>query len=90
MRAEGVDRDRLAKVDELFERYADLRPDLLGAIRVWTGADRYIEAAYFTSVADARAGERAEMPSEVQELMAEFHDLMEQCEFLDLAEPQLG
>ena len=36
---------------------AELRPDLIGGLRVWTGPDSMIEANYFTSEAAAREGE---------------------------------
>jgi len=90
MKSTGVDRGRVAQMDQAFERYASLRPDLLGSLRIWTGPDSCVEAAYFTSEAEARAGERAELPAEVQELMVEFQDLMQHTEYLDLTEPQLG
>jgi len=89
MKSTGVDRDRMGRLDEQFEKFAGLRPDLIGSFRVWTGADRCIEANYFTSEADARAGEQQELPAEVQALMSEFQDLMQNTEFLDLSDPQI-
>jgi hypothetical protein len=89
MKSQGVDRARTAKLDEQFQQFASLRPDLIGSIRVWTGADSCVEANYFTSEAEARAGESKEMPPEVQALMAEFGDLMQNTEFLDLTDPYL-
>jgi hypothetical protein len=72
-----------------FERFADLRPDLLGGLRVWTGPDRYVEAAYFCSEAAARAGEQVELPDDIQAMMAEYQEILANTEFLDLTEPQL-
>jgi hypothetical protein len=89
MKSTGVDRARMARLDEQFARFAELRPDLLGTFRVWTGPDRCIEANYFVSEADARAGEAKELPDEVQAMAAEFGDLMRNTEFLDLTDPQL-
>jgi len=89
MKSTGVDRDRMGRLDEQFEKFAGLRPDLIGSFRVWTGADRCIEANYFTSEADARAGEQQELPAEVQALLSEFQDLMQNTEFLDLSDPQI-
>jgi hypothetical protein len=89
MKVSGVDRARIERLDATFDELAALRPDLLGGLRVWTGPDRYIEAAYFSSEAEARAGEQAELPDAVQAMMAEFQQLMANTEFLDLTDPQL-
>lgn len=90
MKVAGVDRARVERLDREFQRFADLRPDLIGGLRVWTGPDRYIEANYFTSEAEARAGESAQLPEEVQALMGEFQEIVANTEFLDLTDPQLG
>jgi hypothetical protein len=88
MKSTGVDRAKVERMDEVFESYTHLRPDLLGGLRIWTGADSCVDVAYFTSEAEARAGEKAEMPDEVQELMGDFEG-MGDTEYLDLTEPQL-
>lgn len=58
---EGVVPDRAkAEATETPELEAQLRaarPDLLGGIRVWFDGGAYVEAAYFTSEAEARKGE---------------------------------
>jgi hypothetical protein len=85
MKVKGVDRAQAQHMDDLFEKLApDMRPDLLGSLRVWTSPDTYIEANYFTSEAEARAGEAKDMPPEAQELMAEFGEAMSGAEYLDL------
>jgi len=89
MKSRGVDRARLAKLDEAFEKFADARPDLIGSLRVWTGPDSVIEAAYFTSEAEARAGEKKPLPEDAQAMMAEFGDLMKDTDYFDLSEPDL-
>ena len=89
MKVHGVDRAQIERLDQTFDQFADLRPDLLGGLRVWTGPDRYIEAAYFTSEAEARAGEQAELPEDVQAMMAEFQEVMANTEYLDLVDPHL-
>lgn len=89
MKSRGVDRARMALLDKQIETVAAKRPDLLGAVRVWTGADSCVEVNYFTSEADARAGEKKELPAELQAMMAEFQDVMQNTEYLDLADPQL-
>lgn len=90
MKGRGVDRQRIAAMDRLFEEYmADFRPDLLGGLRVWTGPDTYVEAGYFTSEEEARIGERKDPPPELADLFIEFQDMMANVEFLDLPEPVL-
>ena len=66
-----------------------LRPDLLGGLRIWTGKDSCVDVAYFTSEAEAREGEKAEMPAELQEAMAGMEEGMGKIEYLDLTEPHL-
>ena len=90
MKDQGVDRARMHAADEQFEKHASsFRPDLLGGIRVWTSADTYIEAAYFTNEADAREGERKQPPAELADAMPDFEELMSNVEFIDLREPWL-
>lgn len=89
MKVNDVDRATVERLDGSFEKIAHLRPDLLGILRVWTGPGSYVEAAYFTSEAEARKGESAEMPDEVQAVMAEFAPIMAKTEFIDLPNPQL-
>ncbi|MGH9086383.1 MAG: hypothetical protein ACRDYW_13115 [Acidimicrobiales bacterium] len=88
MKSTGVDRAKVEEMDEVFESYTHLRPDILGGLRIWTGADACVDVAYFTSEAEARAGEKAEMPDEVKELMGDFEG-MGDTEYLDLTQPQL-
>jgi hypothetical protein len=89
MKVSGVDRAQVDRLDETFDQFSNLRPDLLGGLRVWTGPDRYVEAAYFRSEAEARAGEQAELPADVQALMGEFQEVMANTEYLDLTDPEL-
>jgi hypothetical protein len=89
MKTTGADRAKLEEMDKAFEPYTSARPDLLGGLRIWTGKDSCIDVAYFTSEAEAREGEKAEMPPEVQELMASMQEGMGQVEYFDLTEPQV-
>jgi hypothetical protein len=89
MKVSGVNRADVERLDEGFEQFADIRPDLLGGLRVWTAPDAYVEAAYFTSEAEARAGEQAELPEALQATMAEFQTILANTEFIDLSDPQL-
>lgn len=89
MRSSRVDRDRLHQMDETFEKHRGFRPDIIGGLRAWTGADSCTDVVYFTSEAEAREGERKEPPPELAAAMGEFRDLTSSVEFLDLHEPRL-
>lgn len=89
MKVAGVDRAKIEALDASLEKLADVRPDLLGGLRVWTGAARYTEVAYFTNEAEARAGEKAELSTEMAALMAGFEEVTANTEFIDLTDPQL-
>ena len=83
-------RGRMHAMDRVFEAAAgSFRPDLIGGLRVWTGPQTYIEIAYFTSEADARAGEKKEPPAELRDMMSEFEDVTRDVEFIDLEDPWL-
>ncbi|MCZ7528736.1 MAG: hypothetical protein M5U14_21615 [Acidimicrobiia bacterium] len=85
-----TDRSRLREVDasmaEVLPRH---RPDLIGAIRAWQPDGTAVEVAYFTSEAEARAGEGRERPDDVAAAFAEFQSLVPDMRFLDLGEPIL-
>jgi hypothetical protein len=88
MKFTGVDRNEVERMDAALEPFGAQRPDLLGGVRIWTGPDSCLDVAYFTSEAEARKGEQADMPEDVQKLMAEFSSLGEP-EYLDLTEPHI-
>jgi hypothetical protein len=84
-----ADRQRLTALDERVEAVLpDLRPDLLGSVRAWDG-DQYTEAAYFTSEAEARAGESQPPPEELAAAMSEWQDVMGPITYYDLPRPRL-
>jgi hypothetical protein len=90
MKVAGVDRAKVEQGDTQFEPLAaDLRPDLIGGLRVWTGRDSMIEANYFTSEAAAREGEKAPVPPEFAEGFSEFMAMMSKAEFVDFSDPYL-
>jgi hypothetical protein len=85
-----TDRARMAAMDTAFtEAAADIRPDVIGGIRVWTGGDAYVEAVYFTSEAEARANEAKELPAELQALFAEMGDIVGDVSYTDITDPWL-
>ena len=88
MKINGVDRQKLEELDGVFEKFAGERPDIIGGLRAWTGADSCVDVMYFTSQEEARKGESAEVPEELQKAMADFGS-MAQVEFIDLPNPQL-
>jgi hypothetical protein len=86
----SADRDRVHAMDAGFEDHApSFRPDLIGVLRVWTAPDTYVEAAYFTSEAEAREGEKKEAPAELAAQMGDFEELAANLEYLDLRDPWL-
>jgi hypothetical protein len=90
MKSSGVDRDKVHEMDRQFEEVAaQWRPDLIGSTRVWTGADRCIDVAYFTTEAAAREGEQKAPPPELAGQSADFEAMMANTEFLDLRQPWL-
>ena len=89
MKSRGVDRASLERMDEAFEPFAGARPDLLGGVRIWTGKDTCVDVAYFTSEAEARAGEKAEPPPELRQLMESMQHAMGDVDYLDLTHPQV-
>ncbi len=88
MKVSGVDRQRVDAADREFENIAPhVRPDLIGGIRVWTAPDGFVEANYFTSEDDARAGERKGPPPELGEGLKDFMAMMKDAEYFDFTEP---
>lgn len=83
-----ADRERLRELDSSAESMLpDLRPDLLGSVRAWSG-DEYTEAAYFTSEAEARAAEAQEPPPEFAAMMGDWQEAMGDVTYYDLTEPR--
>ena len=69
MRARVPDRQRLEAVEAAMgDRFAALRRDFLAGLRAWTGPNRLTVVDWFTSEADARAGEAIEIPADLGEL----------------------
>jgi hypothetical protein len=86
--ADGADRAVVKDLDAQFEKHATAwRPDLIGGVRVWTGARSTVEVNYFTSQAEARANESKDPPPELAELFSRYSEVMANTEFLDLPDP---
>lgn len=82
--------DRVRNLDRRSDDLmSDHRPDLIGGFTAWHGDGGFTTAAYFTSEAEARAGEQKERPAEVQQWFDEWNSLMGDVRFFDLKEPRL-
>ena len=85
-----ADRSRLAEFEaEWDDRLRAARPDLLGSLRIWLDDERCTVVAYFTSEADARAGESS-ADGELAEAMEAYRQVMDVDRFLDLPDPAVS
>jgi hypothetical protein len=87
-----ADRDTLvalaAETEEILNR---TRPDVIGGTVAWPGDGRFIQTIYFSSEAEARAGEKAEPASdEEREAWERMRGAMQPDRFLDLTDPWLN
>ena len=91
MQGRGSDPDRARELmGQDADRWAELRPDVIGSVAVGHEGGAYTMAMYFTSEAEAREGERKELPPELAAQMEEMSKLsIGQPEFFDLKEPWL-
>jgi hypothetical protein len=90
MEGHVTDRARAKALNEEAEPLlADERPDLIGSVTAYYGDGDYTEAAYFTSEAEARAGEQKEMAPAMAERFAEFQQLWQVDRYLDISDPWL-
>jgi hypothetical protein len=64
---------------------AEMRPDVIGGITAFAPDGRFYDITYFTSEAEAREGEKKELPAELQDAMSEFGNPIQ--EFIDLRDP---
>lgn len=70
--------------------WPSVRPDILGSLTVEHPDGEWTMVNYFTSEAEARAGERKEMPPEVAKAMEELQSLASgEPRYLDLTTPWL-
>jgi hypothetical protein len=91
MQGRGADADRARELmSQDPEKWASFRPDILGSVAVGFDGGAYATAIYFTSEADAREGERKEVPPGLAAQMEEMAKLnLGEPEFLDLKKPWL-
>jgi hypothetical protein len=91
MQGRGTDPDRVRELmSQDADKWAEFRPDILGSLAVGHDGGAYTMAIYFTSEADAREGERKELPAELTAQMEEMNKLsVGEPEFFDLTQPWL-
>jgi hypothetical protein len=78
-------------MDQDADKWAELRPDVIGSLAVGHDQGAYTMVMYFTSEAEAREGERKELPPELQAQMEEMNKLnIGEPEFFDLKRPILS
>jgi hypothetical protein len=89
MQGRGTDPDRVKQLmAEDSDKWAAFRPEMIGSVAVGHDGGAYTMVMYFTSEADAREGERKEVPAELQANMEEMNKLsIGQPEFFDLKQP---
>lgn len=69
---------------------SDFRPEIIGSVVAEHDSDAYTMAAYFTSEAEAREGERKQPPPELAATLEEMNALaVGDTEFFDLRDPWL-
>ena len=72
------------------DTWATFRPDVIGSLEALHDGGGYTMVLYFTSEADAREGERKEVPLELRATMEEMDKLtVEPPAFLDLRQPSM-
>ncbi|MFP5319446.1 MAG: hypothetical protein ACLGI2_14280 [Acidimicrobiia bacterium] len=88
MLARVADRATLERIEaELEEGFRRWRPDFLGGYRIWLPDGRVLALDYFSSEADARAGENSEPPPEVAEKFPQWLAQLSDTEWFDLPDP---
>jgi hypothetical protein len=91
MKGRGSDPERARELmAQDSEAWAAFRPEILGSLAVSFPGGAYTMALYFTSEAEAREGEKKELPENLKAQMDEMAALSEgEPEFFDLREPWL-
>jgi hypothetical protein len=92
MQGRGTDPDRARELmTQDSDKWAAFRPDMIGSVAVGHDGGAYTMVMYFTSEAEAREGERKEIPPELQANMEEMNKLsVGETEFFDLKQPMIS
>jgi hypothetical protein len=91
MQGRNTDPDRARQLmNQDADKWTALRPDVIGSVAIGHDGGAYTMVMYFTSEADAREGERKEVPPELRANMEEMEKLsVGETEFFDLKQPAL-
>ena len=90
MEGRVTDRDRAKRLEDRADPLlVEQRPDILGFETAYFGDDRFLEAIYFTSEAEAREGEQREIPESFASSFEEMQQVMQVEQYLDLRDPWL-
>jgi hypothetical protein len=84
------DVDAVLEMSKEFEKISPMRPDILGGTTAVASDGTMIDTNYFTTEAEARAGESQMMTPEVQQIMDRFGQLAGPVEFIDLSDPRMS
>ena len=91
MLARVADRSTLRRIEEVLdEAFRRWRPDALGGYRVWLPEGRMLAVDYFSSEAEARAGEQSEPPPDVAEAFPKWMAQMSEQEWFDISSPWIA
>jgi hypothetical protein len=78
-------------MDQDSDKWSAFRPDIVGSVSIGHEDGGYTMVLYFTSEADAREGERKEVPPELQAQMDEMNKLsVGETQFFDLKRPMIS
>ena len=76
MQGRGSDPERAKQLmAQDADKWAEFRPDVIGSVTIGHDEGAYTMVMYFTSEAEAREGERKELPPELQAQMEEMNKL---------------
>ena len=89
MEGRGTDPDRARELmSQDSDKWAEFRPDVLGSVGAQHEGGAYTMAMYFTSEAEAREGERKELPPELKAQMDEMNTMsVGTPDFFDIRRP---
>lgn len=91
MQAKVADRAGLVALEEsMMGAFAEQRPDAIGHMHVWLPDGRLHVVDWFTSEAEARAGEKKEYPEEMRRKFGEWMALLSDIRWHDIPDPWLA
>jgi hypothetical protein len=92
MQGRGSDPERAKQLmAQDADAWAEVRPDVIGSVTIGHEQGAYTMVMYFTSEAEAREGERKELPPELRAQMEEMNALsIGEPEFFDLKQPSIS